>query len=275
MGAMKKGVIMTLALMFFCLVIFLFSFLTFKNGLLVKSSLAETSEIEIVKQRFNAVQYAFVDMFSRDLNVNISKNQSGVHIQHLFLPLLAALDTHVSDYITNTEDNFPIVISKRFDASNLSMMYARQDNPFAFYHYRWLVGSPRQVIIDSDPLVNKYELVVFSPDANGTPSFSATSGGSVNLSIVVKGRSKYRATASALIDPTSGTNSVVSISGLSGVVNITVGSSRITINDFLGASSNLSLMTSMNITQVPLWYLPSQVYVAEDTVWKNATPRVY
>ena len=272
--AKVKGVIMTLGVMFFALVILLFGFLALKNGLIMKNVVITTGDIDIVKNSFYAVEKVDAELFGVYVPVNLSYNASGLTVQQSMLPDWSAFDLQSVNFVNYLQTNFPqITIDRRFTTTNLSLIYASHNQ---YYHYSYYTPGERVISIDVDPNVSKYHVEIYSPNANGTPSFPRVTTGNVNVSVIVKGTSGYKATASALVDPTTFlTDSVMSVGGLSGVVNISMSGYKIILHDFLGVPGNLTIRTTINVTTQPKMFLPSKVDVRVGNVQKSGMPRIF
>ncbi len=276
MAKMRRGVVMALGLLLLTLVILLLGFLTFKNGLMMKGSLTSTAEIEMVKNKFVAVEHAVNKLFGDDMSMNRSFNSSGLHMQQEMLPDWSTFQTDVVNFANYMQGAMPEVsMNGHFEQGNLSVMYARQDSPYEFYHVTWWTSSARRMMIDVDPLVQQYEIEVYSPDMNGSPVFSRITAGSVNVSVIVKGKAGHRATASALVDPSASlSDSNVDVTGMSDAVNISMSWIKLLLSDFLGNQGNLSVSMSMNMSAQPVMFFPAEVMVKSNKVQKAGPVRL-
>ncbi len=277
MAKMRKGVISTIAILFLVLVIFSISFLVFKQGIAGKKAIAENIATEIIKNKFFAVQYAIYQMFWNTTGINISSTSSGLYFTHSIPTRLDIFSGNVTAFSNYVSTSMPeIKITPNFGSGNISLQYYNPSNLAQPYEYIIAAGTPNKIILDFDPASTFYVFRIYSPDFNGTPAFSRITTGTVNVSVVVTGTSSYYASTGALIDPTSGlTDSAVVIGGLSNVVNISIYNSKFILSDYLGNPGNLTLTTSINITDRRNIYLPTRIFINESRIWKNGTPRIY
>ena len=264
----------TLEITFFVLVIFLLGFLTFKNSLALKKNIGETAELEVVKNKFAAVQQVYREIFHNTTEFNMSVQGSGLFFLHPMLPSLALFDSQTAGFESYMSTAMPeIVMSKRFTPTNLSLLW--QNSTGSFHHYRLFQGAARIISVDYDPEVTLYDFRVYSPDGNGTPVFTRITPGFVNVSVAVIGQGDFLAQTSKFVNPASvATDSAVSIGGFSNVVNISISSNKLRFSDFLGNPGNLTVRTHIKTTAQEV-YLPSRIAVLENKAAKNATPRVY
>ncbi|HLD12631.1 MAG TPA: hypothetical protein VJB87_03490, partial [Candidatus Nanoarchaeia archaeon] len=224
-----------------------------------------------VKDSFFGVEGSIRRFVLRDLLVNVTRNDSGTFFQHAMLPSFSSLNFDMDSFKPVVEANMPgVSIEKRLSSSNVSLVYTIANG--SSYKYQWLSSDARYVMVDVDPTVSVYEVRLFSPDANGSPSLTRVAPGNVNLSVLVTGSSGYRATASVLVDPAF--DSEITVNGYSAVVNVSMGNNLMVIRDGLGTPSNLSVVTWINGPRWPL-YLPTLVVVNSSRVWKNGTVRIY
>ncbi|MDO8556792.1 MAG: hypothetical protein Q7R96_06510 [Nanoarchaeota archaeon] len=273
--AQVRGVLLTLSMMFIVLVVFSVAFFAMKHSLVMKKAVVDASQVEVVKGLFFATDHGVNKLFRDDIVWNFTGEGPWLRYQH-GLPVsgTSAFDADWNGFAAFLGTNFSnIQLSKQFSLTNMSWYHEGRDVVRTPYYYTVLNNLPRSLVLDVDPSVSPYQLEIYSPNLNGTPVFTVLSPGSVNLTVISRGKGNYYAATSRLVNPAA--LSTVSIVGLSGVVSVTVNANKITLVDGLGSLGNLTVDSWLNISQRRGVFIPSRVYVAADKVWKNGTIRIY